>query len=69
MLHQLLGYVLLDYRDRYGLEEAGLYLARHRALIPLPLDEAMNELAPDGAPPLPELRARFREVVRDTLAS
>ena len=43
-LWQLLGYVLLDYSDRYGINGIGLYLARQGILISWDLEEAIRGL-------------------------
>jgi len=63
-LHQLLGYVLLDYRNELGIEALGIYFARQGHLIQWPLEELMNTLAGTDLPPLPELRAQFRQVAQ-----
>src|SRR5207249_6127316 len=62
-LHQLLGYVLLDYTDRYELREVGFYLSRQRVLVQWSLEELMEMMAGGSHPELPELRARFQEIV------
>ena len=55
-LHQLLGYALLDYDDRYRLEEAAIYLARQAVLVEWSLGALLETLSGGGAPPLAELR-------------
>lgn len=61
-LYQLLGYALLDYDDRYGIEQVGFYLARVPALITWPLDELLAELA-GGPVDRAELRAGLHAAV------
>jgi hypothetical protein len=63
-LDQLLGYVLLDYPDRYRIRSIGIYLARQRILVRWPLDQVIT--ASSGGRPLrlDELRSKLREVLR-----
>lgn len=65
-LYQLLGYVLLDYSGRYGIREVAMYLARQQAMLRWPLDRLMEILAGGKPPSLPELRAQFQRVARQT---
>lgn len=62
-VRQLLGYVLLDYTDRYHIEEVGLYLARQRVLVRWPLPELLFKLTGHKAPPLKPLRRAFKAAV------
>jgi hypothetical protein len=61
MLHQLLGYVLLDYEDRHQLEGVGIYMSRQGRFFEWTMAEFLELLGQKRAPP--ELRAEFREVV------
>ena len=63
-LYQLLGYVFLDYSDRYQIHDVGLYLARQGVMFQWPLSELLNRLAGGVAPPLEELRGQFQHVVK-----
>ena len=63
-LYQLLGYVLLDYDDVYGITGIGLYMARQGLMFKWPLDEALNVLAQGAIAPLQDLRGRFKEVAQ-----
>ncbi|MCX4545845.1 UvrD-helicase domain-containing protein [Streptomyces sp. NBC_01565] len=63
-IHQLAGYLLLDYDDRYGIDRVGLYLSRQGHLIPWPVTEFLARLGATG--PLPELRARLRAHLRSS---
>jgi len=45
-IHQLAGYALLDYEDRYGIREVGFYLARQAVLVRWPLDEFLRRMSP-----------------------
>lgn len=59
-LWQLVGYVLADLDDTYGIERVGVYLARHGRLIDWDLPVLLERLA--GSPvSLPALRADFAE--------
>ncbi len=51
---QLVGYVLLDYDDRHGIAQVGLYLTRLGALIDWTVDDFLNLLG--ARRPLAELR-------------
>lgn len=55
---ELLGYVLLDTTDRYGIRRAGLYLARQARLVTWSLGGLTAMLAPEGRPPMPLAEAR-----------
>lgn len=63
-LYQLLGYVLLDYTDRYQIRAVALYLARQQRLLRWPLDAFLANLAGSVAPPLADVRARFQAVLQ-----
>jgi hypothetical protein len=65
-LDQLLGYVLLDRGDWYGIRRVGVYLARQGQLVVWPLDELLAELA--GEPvALQRLREEFASRVERLL--
>jgi hypothetical protein len=65
-LYQILGYVLLDYADRYQIRSIGIYLARQSVLICWPLDDVLTKLGDGRALPLDELRLRLKKAVRRT---
>lgn len=58
-LYQLLGYVLLDYNNRYEIEQVGIYFARQQKLIQWSLESLLRDLAVSEVPPLNELRRQF----------
>jgi len=69
-LRQLLGYVLLDTEDRYGIRRIGLYLARQRCLVTFSLHDLLIGSTGDRKQGrirleerLAELRAGFKAVV------
>lgn len=62
-IYQLAGYLLLDYHDDYRIDRVGLYLSRQGGLITWPVDEFLHRLG--TTTPLPQLRARLREHLRD----
>ena len=64
MLHQLVGYVLLDYEGVQHITEAGFYLARQSTLKRLRLPDLLEELSSSGEPNLAATRAAFREVAQ-----
>ena len=63
MLYQLLGYVLLDYSNKYQIHEVGIYLARQGVFLRWPITELLNRLVGGVAPPLKELREHFQQVI------
>lgn len=77
-LRQLIGYVLLDYSDSYGIRNVAVYSGRHRCLIRFSLRELLFENIDsdgvivrfsEGAPRvfeerLADLRGHFRELLR-----
>jgi hypothetical protein len=64
-VYELLGYLLLDYEDAYGVEALGVYSARYGHLAIWPLAELLNVLA-GGSVDLAQERAEFRQVVLAT---
>ncbi len=61
-IHQLAGYLLLDYDDRFGIDRVGLYLSRQGGLITWEAAEFLRRLG--ASAPLPELRTRLRDHLR-----
>ncbi|MDW8008482.1 MAG: hypothetical protein RMK67_02825 [Chloroflexota bacterium] len=59
--YQLLGYVFLDYADRYRLESVGVYLVRQGTWFSWRVQELIRLLGGDPRLPLEEWRVRFRE--------
>lgn len=59
---QLLGYVLLDYSDRYRIDAVGVYLTRAAALISWPVEQYLALLGARRRD-LIELRALFAELL------
>ena len=64
-LRQLLGYLLLDYSDQYGISGIGLYLARQGVLVSWSLEEVIGSLCADNTTSIAELREQFQECVLD----
>ncbi|GAB2873320.1 UvrD-helicase domain-containing protein [Streptomyces mayteni] len=65
-IYQLAGYLLLDYDDRFGINQVGLYLSRQGSLITWHVQEFLQRLG--AARPLTELRARLRGHLRHAQA-
>lgn len=63
VLYQLLGYVLLDYDDRYGIDAVGVYLSRQALLLRWPLLPLLKQLLEREEVSLADLRLSFREAV------
>ena len=59
-VYQLLGYVLLDYSDRYRLQGIGFYFARQGVSVEWALPDLLSTLSGGKATPLSELRYHFR---------
>jgi hypothetical protein len=66
-IHQLLGYLLLDYEDAYRVDALGVYAARYAYLATWPVAELLGELAGDPVDLVP-LRAEFRSIAEVTAA-
>ena len=60
LIHQLLGYTLLDYHDTYRIREIGIYHARIPALITWPLEHALQKMG--ATADLATLRARCQHL-------
>lgn len=60
---QLLGYVLLDTDDAYGIRRIGLLLPRQAVLVSWPLDELLDAMAGPSRPSLSGLRSDFARTV------
>ena len=59
-LRQLIGYLLLDWNDRYGLETAGFYFARQGEFVSWPVAFLIRETTGDAGTTLADLRAAFK---------
>ncbi len=59
-LHQLAGYVLLDYNDTYHITSVGIYMARQGILFSWPVSEFLQKVTGDGDTSLKALRQAFR---------
>ncbi|MFI9006109.1 UvrD-helicase domain-containing protein [Actinosynnema sp. NPDC053489] len=57
-LHQLAGYLLLDYDDHYRIDRVGLYLSRQGGLVVWSVEEFLGKLG--ATAPLAVLRDRLR---------
>lgn len=67
-LHQLLGYLLLDYEDEYAIDRAGVLLPRQNTRVSWPIGELIATMSGRDDLDLAELRREFRgvcEAVRD----
>ncbi|MFK4214037.1 UvrD-helicase domain-containing protein [Streptomyces sp. NPDC030920] len=57
-IYQLAGYLLLDYDNKFGIDQAGLYLSRQGGLITWDAADFLRRLG--ASAPLPQLRAQLR---------
>lgn len=64
-IYQLLGYVLLDYNDEYGITSIGLYMARQGLSFEWSLQDVLNILGNDSTLSLTEIRGQFEEVAKN----
>lgn len=62
-LRQLVGYVLLDYTDKYRIQAIGFYFARHGVHVSWPLPELLATMMGSDAPSIKQLRAKFKRFV------
>jgi hypothetical protein len=62
-LYQLLGYLLFDFSDAYGITEVGLYAARYGHLTMWPVVDLLQELAAERVT-LADLRSQCSAVVK-----
>ena len=62
-LLQLLGYVLLDWDDEYGIDGLGVLFARQAALARWSLDRVLAAVGAGGMAQLPTLRADFKRLL------
>ncbi|WP_207931156.1 hypothetical protein [Streptomyces sp. 8K308] len=65
-IYQLAGYLLLDYDDRFGINQVGSYLSRQGALVTWHVQEFLQRLG--ASYPLSVLRARLRAHLRHARA-
>lgn len=63
-LHQLLGYVLLDYDDEYGIDDVGLLLPRQSACVRWPLPDLVREFSVRSDVSISGLRRELRCLLR-----
>ena len=62
-VYQLIGYVLLDYGNKYEISGLSIYFARHGVRMTWPFPEVLDLLSERSLPSLEVLRQNFREVV------
>ncbi|MET7829270.1 MULTISPECIES: hypothetical protein [Streptomyces] len=65
-IHQLAGYLLLDYDDRYGVDHVSLYLSRQGRLVSWGSQEFLDLLGSRSS--LQQLRTACRQALTPTLA-
>lgn len=58
-LHQLLGYLLLDYKDQQRFRSVAIYMARQGLLLTWPLSDFLRSLTGDAQISLAQLRQEF----------
>lgn len=64
---QLLGYVLLDWRDEYGLERAGFYFSRQGRRMSWPLGQLIARTTGEPEASVAALRADFRACAEEQM--
>ena len=62
LLYQLLGYLLLDYDDAYGIDRVGVLLPRHNTPVSWPIRDLIAAMSGRDGLDLAELRRDFRAV-------
>ena len=66
-LYQLLGYVLLDYSDRFELSMVGFYMARQGKFMEWPIDNLLETLSAKHNRSLADLRGEFHHLLQESL--
>ena len=59
-LYQMIGYLLLDYDDEFGIENVGFYMSRQGQTIEWPVADLFGRLMGQKPPPLQALRQEVR---------
>lgn len=59
-LHQLAGYLLLDFEDKLHIDSLGIYMARQGELVKWPVPDFLHELTGESTILLTSLRQDFR---------
>jgi hypothetical protein len=62
-IYQLAGYLLLDYDNQFRIDQVGFYLSRQGGLITWNTPDFLHRLGATTS--LPQLRARFRDHLRN----
>ena len=62
-LYQLLGYSLLDFSNRYGIEQVGFYLPRQGRFLTWQLEDLIKRLSANGPIPIEQLRSELSDIV------
>ena len=65
VLYQLLGYVLLDFSNAYGIGSVGVYMSRQGEIVSWPLAELLPQLAGAESADLPGLRRSFETLLTE----
>ena len=64
-LHQVLGYALLDYDDRYGIEQVGFLFPLQDTRVGWPLAELVERTCSPSFLSVSELRSMLRQRLKD----
>lgn len=64
-VRQLIGYALLDWHDKYGLDRVGFYFARQGRWRDWPLEQLVRETTGDGNATLAGIRDEFRRMAKE----
>lgn len=64
-LYQIIGYVLLDYEDEFGIDDVGLLLPRQNTRIRWPVEELITRMSGGTERDLASLRVRFRALLAE----
>lgn len=64
-LYQIVGYLLLDYKDTLAMRSVGIYMARQGKLFRWSVDELLATLAQDSTVTLATLRKEFRALCQN----
>ena len=64
-LRQLIGYALLDWDDKYALDQAGFYYSRQAKYVSWPLTKLLSECTGSATATLSGLRNNFRSLAEE----
>jgi len=65
MIYQLLGYVLLDYRNQYQINQIEIFLPRQKSIARFPLHDILTEITGNDSIDISDLRNGFMKFMKN----